>query len=122
MLIIKSLLLKILQAILWKDISSVFTINSTYVTAFTAYTNGKVVSFRITSKGAPDQTNLVTATPAQYRCLFDYYAVPCFFMNATDFARNTNVAVMSGGTIQIRCSTPSQGTGGVMIGGIYPIS
>lgn len=121
MLDVKALLTKMLNSLVWKDISSEFTVNTTYVMAFKAYTNGRMVSFRITEKGAPDQANLITATPQKYRCPFDYYAVPCFFMNVTDFDRKTNCAVMSGGAIQIRCSTPSQGSGGIQIGGVYPL-
>lgn len=119
MLNVKMIISKLLRRLYWTDITAQFTVNSTYVLSFKAYTNGSLVSFMLTTKGAPDQTNVVTI-PQEYRAPFSYFAVPVFFMNGTDFARNTNVAVV-GSSIQLRCSTASQGTGGVQIGGIYPI-
>lgn len=105
------------------DISSSFTVNSTYVSAFRAYTDGKFVYVKFTSKGAPDQTNVITNIAEKYRppsTTDSYYPLSCFFMNATDFTRDTNVAVISN-RIQLRCSTASQGSGGIIIGGSYPI-
>ena len=106
----------------WQDISSAFTW-SNRITRLKAVTNGEVVAIQITSKGATDQQNIVTINNSKYYLAngFSYYPLSCFFMNGEDFGRNTNVAVMSS-AIQLRCSSASTGSGGVQIGGIYPIN
>lgn len=103
------------------DITSAFTINTTYVSGFHAYTDGRFVSVIFTSKGAPDQTMVISNIAEEYRPPHGYYPLSCFFVNSTDFSRGTNVSVMTTG-IQLRCASASQGTGGIVVGGTYPIA
>lgn len=106
----------------WVDISDQFA-KTSYVTLLKAVTNGEVVAIQITSKGAPDQSNIVTCRNSKYYLAsgFSYFPLACFFMNYADITRGTNVAVL-GNNIQLRCTSASTGSGGVQIGGVYPIN
>lgn len=109
-----------LQAQTWIDISSQFTINSTYCSDFRAYTDRHQVYFSCYAKaGTPDQTNLVTNISTGYRPL-----APCaastFWMNWTDAGKSIAAYVMTS-AIQIRTESELAGSGGVLVSGMYPI-
>lgn len=109
-----------LQAQTWIDISSQFTVNSTYCQNFKAYTDRHQVFFSCYAKaGTADQTNLVTNIPVGYRPL-----APCaastFWMNWGDSQKGIAAYVITS-AIQIRTVGDLEGSGGVLVSGSYPI-
>ena len=105
----------------WIDISSEFTINSTYCEGLAAYTDGHLVYVGMTAKaGTPDQTNLVTNIANAYRPKFSYSNLATFCMNGIDLNKGTCATAM-GSTIQLRTNATLEGSSGVKISGCYAI-
>lgn len=106
----------------WMDISSAFTVNSTYCTDFKAYTDGHQVYVKMVAKaGTPDQTNLITNIQAGYRAIDGIpVALSVFWMNWTDSGKSIAAYVMTS-AIQLRTVGDVAGSGGVLVSGIYPI-
>lgn len=105
----------------WTDISSSFTINSTYCEYLEAYTDGHIVYVSMTAKtGTPDQTNLVTNIATAYRPKVNYSNLPCFFMNGIDSGKGLCATVLTN-AIQLRASGAVEGVSGVKISGCYAI-
>lgn len=106
----------------WMDISSAFTVDATYCADFKAYTDGHQVYVKMIAKaGTPDQTNLVTNIPSQYRVISTMpVALSTFWMNWQDGSKGVAAYVMTS-AIQVRTSGDIAGSGGVLVSGIYPI-
>lgn len=104
----------------WTDITTQFTVNTTYCSDFHAYTDGHQVYFSCYAKtGTPDQTNLVTNIASAYRPKVACTA-SAFWMNWTDSGKSIVAYVMTS-AIQIRTVGDLEGSGGVLVSGSYPI-
>ena len=102
------------------DISSYFTVNSTYCDSFKAFKYGKVVFVSMYAKaGTTDQTNLVTNIQTQYRPKTNC-ALSTFWMNWTDAQKFTCAYVMTS-AIQLRTVGTIEGSSGVIVSGCYMI-
>lgn len=110
----------LLQVSKWTEITSAFTVNSTYCSDFHAYTDGHQVFFAgYVKAGTADQTNFVTSIASGYRPIVPF-AANAFWMNWTDSGKSIAALVLTS-AIQIRTVGDIAGSGGVLVSGSYPI-
>ena len=105
------------------DVTSQFTVNSTYVSYFKAYANATTVYVNgIIKAGTSDQNILVSAITASYRPKsVTYVAMPILYLNIGDATQNVvpYYVATGNGQIQVRCTSAIAGSSGVAFSGSW---